>query len=67
MFEERVVLGEGVQLELRLRSPADFRLACWKDGRVRVEFGPVQAAAYPSVERLRYEFERKVEDALREG
>ena len=67
MVEERVVLGDGVLLELCLRSPGEFRLACRKGGRVLVEFGPAQAAAFPSVERLRYEFERKVEDALRQG
>ncbi|HEX7385270.1 MAG TPA: hypothetical protein VF291_13220 [Burkholderiaceae bacterium] len=67
MFEERVVLSEGVLLELRLESPGRYRLACRKGGRVLVEFSSARPYAFQSVEKLRYDFERAVEDALHPG
>ncbi len=39
MFEERLVLEDGVLYELVFRSPADYHLACSKEGRVLVEYG----------------------------
>lgn len=65
MFEERVVLAGGVTYELRFRSPADYRLACLKQGRLLVEYGPARRYAFKSVEKLRYDFQRDAEDALR--
>jgi hypothetical protein len=66
MYEEIAVLGDGVRLELRLRSPTDYRLACLKDGRLLVEVTGAAGAPAVSVEKLRYAFERQVEDALRQ-
>jgi len=67
MFEERLLLADGVLLELRLRSRTDYRLACLKDGRLLVEYRSGGAYAFKSVEKLRYDFERDAENALRQG
>ena len=67
MFEERVVLADGVLFELVFRSPSDYRLACLKGGRLLVEYGSAGAYEFKSVEKLRYDFERDAEDALRQG
>lgn len=75
MFEERVVLGNGVLVELVFRSHSNYRLACLKDNRLLVEYnnrgralrGRSIAYEFKSVEKLRYDFERDVEDAERQG
>ena len=67
MFQERVVLDEGVMLELTFRSPTDYHLACTKGRRLLVEYGSPGAYAFKSVEKLRYDFQRDVEKALRQG
>jgi len=65
MFEERVVLADGVSFELIFHSPSDYRLSCLKDGRPLVEYTAQRGTAFKSVEKLRYDFERDAEDALR--
>ena len=67
MFRERVVLEDGVRYELYFRSPSDYRLACVKHGRVLVAYAPGGRYGFKSVEKLRYDFERDAEDALRQG
>jgi hypothetical protein len=67
MLEERVVLNGGLLLELTFRSAADFRLCCRKGGRTLVEYASHSAYEFKSVEKLRYDFERDVERALRQG
>jgi len=67
MFEERVVLADGVLFELFFHSRSNYRLACLKGGRLLVEYGNAGAYAFKSVEKLRYDFERDAEDALRQG
>ncbi len=67
MYQERVVLADGVVFELAFRSAADFRLACLKGKRLLVEYRSGRAYAFKSVEKLRYDFERDAEDALRQG
>ena len=67
MFQERIVLADGVLLELVFRSRTDFRLACLKRGSVLVEYGSAGDYEFKSVEKLRYDFERDAEDALRQG
>ncbi|MEO8145387.1 MAG: hypothetical protein ABI654_14345 [Betaproteobacteria bacterium] len=67
MFQERVVLADGVLLELVFRSRTDYRLACLKGGRVLVEYPNAADYEFKSVEKLRYDFERDAEDALRQG
>ena len=67
MVEERVVLPDGVVLELVFCSRSNYRLACRKGNRLLVEYGGTRAYDFKSVEKLRYDFERDVEDALRQG
>ena len=67
MFEERVVLADGVLLELMFNSRSDYRLACRKRNRLLVEYSSGRAYDFKSVEKLRYDFERGVEKALSQG
>jgi hypothetical protein len=67
MFEERIVLADEVMFELVFRSRSDYRLACLKGGRLLVEYSSASAHEFKSVEKLRYDFERDAEDALRQG
>ncbi len=67
MFRERVVIAGGVLFELIFRSPSDYRLACLKGGRVLVEYRSASRYEFKSVEKLRYDFERDAEDALRQS
>ena len=66
MFQERLVLGDGVRFELTFQSRTNYRLACLKGGRVLVEYRSGGAYEFKSVEKLRYDFERGAEDALRQ-
>ncbi len=67
MFREQLVLEDGVMFELSFRSPAEYRLACLKEGRLLVEYRSGKAYEFKSVEKLRYDFERDAEAALRKG
>ena len=67
MFQEQVVLPDDVLIELVFHSQSDYRLACRKGGRLLVEYGSDRAYEFKSVEKLRYDFERDVEKALRQG
>ena len=67
MFLERLVLGDGVLFELAFHSRTNYRLACLKSGRLLVESRSGGAYEFKSVEKLRYDFERDAEDALRQG
>ena len=67
MYRERVVLADDVIYELLFRSPSDYRLACRKGGRLLVEYRSAGDYEFKSVEKLRYDFERDAEDALRQG
>jgi hypothetical protein len=67
MFRETVVLGGGVLFELSFQSRSHYRLACCRDGRVLVEYRSGGAYPFKSVEKLRYDFERDAENALRQG
>ena len=67
MFQEHVILPDDVSLELMFRSARDYRLACLKAGRLLVEYSSARAYDFKSVEKLRYDFERDAENALRQG
>ncbi len=67
MYEERIAIADDVVVELAFRSPTDYRLACRKGGRLLVEYSNGKSYAFKSVEKLRYDFQRDVEDALRPG
>ena len=67
MFEELIVLTDGVRFELAFTSALNYRLACVKGKRLLVEYRSGRAYEFKSVEKLRYDFERDVEKALRQG
>ena len=67
MFEERVLLEDGFVLEARIPGDGDFVLSLRKGEDVLVEYRRACGYAFQSVEKLRYDFERDVEDALRQG
>jgi hypothetical protein len=67
MFQEHVVLADGVLLELVFHSRSNYRLACLKGRRLLVEYSSASAYEFKSVEKLRYDFERDAENALRQG
>ncbi len=64
MVEERVVLADGVLLELVFHSRSNYRLACLQGNRVLVEYSSASAYEFKSAEKLRYDFERDAENAL---
>ncbi|HTQ77303.1 MAG TPA: hypothetical protein VMI15_04710 [Burkholderiales bacterium] len=64
MVEETLLLPDDARLELTLRSPSHYRLACVRRGRVLVEYRAGDGRGFQSVEKLRYDFQRDVEEAL---
>jgi len=67
MFQERIVLAGDVMFELFFRSPLEYRLACHRGDRLLVEYSNAGKYEFKSVEKLRYDFERDAENALRQG
>ena len=79
MFDERAVLPGGAVLELQLLNGMRYRLTVRKGRKILVEYkgeggrhssavrGRAAAYEFKSVEKLRYDFERDAEDALRQG
>jgi hypothetical protein len=79
MFEERSVLPGGEILELKLLNGMQYSLTVQKGPKPLVEYkgngrkhsravrGRESAYEFKSVEKLRYDFERDAEDALRQG
>jgi hypothetical protein len=67
MFEEQLILPEGFVLEARILRGGDFVLSLRKGGILLVEYSRAGGYEFKSVEKLRYDFERDVEDALRQG
>jgi len=65
MFEERLILADGLVLETRISGDRDFVLSLRKGKTVLVEYSSKSRYAFQSVEKLRYDFERDAEDALR--
>ena len=66
MFRETWI-GAGGVLEARLHDDLTYSL-CFKRGkRILVEYSSSRAYEFKSVEKLRYDFERDVEKALRQG
>jgi hypothetical protein len=67
MFEERLLLAEGFVLEARIFDDRDFVLSLRKGKTLLVEYSNASRYEFKSVEKLRYDFERDVENALRQG
>jgi hypothetical protein len=67
MFEERFLLADGLVMEARILDGTDFVLALRQGKTTLVEYSNASGYEFKSVEKLRYDFERDVEDALRKG
>jgi len=67
MFEERLLLPGGFILEARILAGRTFVLSLRRGKTVLVEYGDSSGYEFKSVEKLRYDFQRDAEDALRQG
>ena len=79
MFEERLILAGGRQVEIRFDPGGGYRLACRAGAKVLVAYtgdgrghrrevrGRRAAYGFRSVEQLRYDFERDVADTAPAG
>jgi hypothetical protein len=67
MFEERLLLPEGFILEARILEGRRFVLSLRRGETLLVEYSDASGYEFKSVEKLRYDFERDAEDALRRG
>ena len=67
MFEERLLLPGGIILEARILDDRDFVLSLRKGKTLLVEYSNSSRYEFKSVEKLRYDFQRDAEDALRKG
>jgi hypothetical protein len=67
MYRERVLLGHGYLLELEFSSAARWKLSFRKGRKRLVEYASDASPEIKSVEQLRYDFERDVENAQRPG
>ncbi len=67
MFEECLLLPEGFILEARIFDDRNFVLSLRKGKTLLVEYSNASGYAFRSVEKLRYDFQRDAEDALRQA
>jgi len=67
MFEERLLLPRGYVVEARVSGGRDFVLSLRKGKTLLVEYRNAGGYEFKSVEKLRYDFQRDAEDALRQG
>jgi hypothetical protein len=67
MFEERLLLPGGFALAARISDSRDFVLSLRKGKTLLVEYSNASGYEFKSVEKLRYDFQRDAEDALRKG
>ena len=67
MFEERLLLPDGFVLEARVVDDQNFVLSLRKGKTLLVEYGNASGPEFKSVEKLRYDFQRDAQDALRQG
>ena len=66
MFEERLLLPDGFILEARIADDRSYVLSLSKGKTLLVEYRNSSGYAFKSVEKLRYDFQRDAEDALRQ-
>lgn len=66
MFEEIFIGPDGV-LEARIDDDLTYSLTFRKGKNILVEYSSTRGYGFKSVEKLRYDFERDVEKALRQG
>jgi hypothetical protein len=65
MFSELLVLPGGFVMEARIVDPQNFSLSLRKGRALLIEYSHASGYEFKSVEKLRYDFERDAEDALR--
>ena len=67
MFEERLLLPGDCVLETRIDDDRNFVLSFKKGKTLLVEYSSASRYEFKSVEKLRYDFEKAVADALSAG
>jgi len=67
MYEERLLLSGGFTMQAVIREGRDFVLSLRKGENVLVEYSSAGGYEFKSVEKLRYDFQRDAEDAIRRG
>ena len=67
MFEEQLLLPDDFILEAGIFDGMDFFLSLRKGKTILVEYSSASGYEFKSVEKLRYDFQRDAEDALRRG
>ena len=67
MFEEQLLLTREYVLAARISGRRDFVLSLRKGNTLLVEYSSASGYEFKSVEKLRYDFQRDAEDALRQG
>jgi hypothetical protein len=67
MYREHLMLGRGFIVEIVFSGATRWKLSLKKGGKLLVQYGSGIPYAFKSVEQLRYDFERDVENAQRQG
>jgi hypothetical protein len=67
MYREQVLLLRGFILDVAFLGEGSWKLSLRKGGKLLVEYSSSGDYEVKSVEKLRYDFERDVERALRQG
>jgi len=67
MYREQLLLSHGVMLETEVSGKDQWKLLLKKGTKILVEYRSDGRYDFKSVEQLRYEFERDVENAERQG
>ena len=67
MYREQVLLADGFILEVLFAGEAQWKLSLKKGKKLLVEYGSDSGDEFRSVEKLRYDFETDVENALRKS
>jgi hypothetical protein len=62
-----LLLPDGFVLEARISADMGFVLSLRKGKSTLVEYSNASGYEFKSVEKLRYDFQRDAEDALRQG
>ena len=67
MYREHLILDQGFILEIVFSGEAQWKLSLKKGRKLLVEYASGIPYDFKSVEQLRYDFERDVENAQRQG
>ena len=67
MYREQVLLLDGFIVEIAFIKEGSWKLSLKKGKKLLVEYSGASRYEFKSVEKLRYDFARDVENALRQG